>query len=174
MKIQLNDDLQVYRAKWRKFISERSVASKPFYESLMPTAACWKVEDMDELDRRIAALRDMADHIHWAWVNERWLVTLHLRDSALEWGIKIVKLYLRRPGSSDALGLDHVDFYAPQIDENVLTADSIDWTHEENGEYCKWISIWFSGTEAKLRTDTTFAASISELQEINDHTTGGL
>jgi hypothetical protein len=163
---ELNTAISEYQDKWRQLIAGRK--NKAFFETLKPTSVCFKVEDLAELDTRIAALRDQADHLHMGWINERWLVTIHLRDRQLEQGIGIVKLYQRRSGSSDATGLDHLDFYAPDIDEDMLADEpGLKWTHETNGEHCSWISLWFAETEAKLRADTTLEVCAKELQEIN-------
>jgi hypothetical protein len=44
--------------------------------------------------------------------------------------------------------------------------DDLKWNEERNGEHCKWISVWFAGSEAKLRTDTVLAPCIAEMQDI--------
>lgn len=75
-------------------------------------AVVWKMADAAELQRRFDELRDRCDQIHFGWLNERWLVTMHLKDSSLSKGISIVKLMQRRPGSEDAVGLDHIGFFS--------------------------------------------------------------
>lgn len=156
-----NLSIKDYVAKWQDFISQRS--NKPFFEDLKITAACWKADDLADHDRRVNELRDLAEHIHSAWLNGRWLTTIYLREP-LEQGIKIAKIYQKRPNSSDPSGLDHLDFYAPQIDETVLSAEpNLKWSHESNNEFCNWISIWFNDTEAKLRTNTTLDTCAAEL-----------
>jgi hypothetical protein len=168
MTDELNAVIAGYWSKWQQLVAGRK--DKAFFEKLRPTAVCLKVEDLTELDRRVLELRDIAEHIHWGWINERWLVTLHLRDQQLTEGIEIVKLYQRRPGSSDPAGLDHLDFYASDVDEDILADEpGLKWTHETNGEHCSWISLWFAETEAKLRTETTMEVCAKELQQINDH-----
>jgi hypothetical protein len=155
-----------YQTRWQQLITERKETS--FFENLKPTAACFKVADLDELDNKLHALREYADHIHWGWINERWLVTVHLRSPLIP-GVEVVKVYQKRPGSSDPTGLDHMDFYASTIDENIL-ADEPDliWTRENNGPLSSWISIWFAETEAKLRTDTTVEVCSKELQAVHN------
>lgn len=163
---EYNRAVSEYRIKWQQLIASRK--DKAFLEALKPTSMCLKVADMAELDTRVKAIREYADHIHAGWINDRWLVTIHLRNQQLAWGIEIVKLYQRRPGSQDAVGLDHLDFYAPAIDEDILAAEpELNWSREVNGEHCSWISLWFSGAEAKLRTDTTLDVCAQELLEAN-------
>ena len=163
--------IERYKLQWQELVAGRK--NKAFFEGLKPTAVGFKLADAAEIDRLLAPIRDQADHIHWGWINERWLVTLHLRDTTLPDGIQIVKLYQRRPGSDDKLGLDHLDFYAPSIDEDILADEpELKWTNETNGEHCAWISLWFAGTEAKLRTDTTFDACAKELAELDKQITG--
>ena len=169
---ELNAALASYQKKWRTLLDNRE--NKDFFEGLRPTAVAWKTEDAADFDVRFAELRDQADHVHMGWVNERWLATFHLRTATLIDGITVVKLMQRRPGSSDATGLDHVDFLIVPEGTNakdVLSHEAgLKWTEELNGDHCKWISIWFEGTEAKLRSDTTLDVCIKELQAVRDQT----
>jgi hypothetical protein len=166
---ELNTVISEYWTKWQALVAARK--NKAFFEALTPTTVCWKAVDLADYDRRLAELRDHADHIHTAWLNERWLTTLHLRQEKLEHGIEIVKLYQRRPGSTDATGLDHLDFYfkpgTPDAKELLGQESNLKWTEETNGEFCEWLSIWFEKTEAKLRSETTFDVIIKELEAIN-------
>jgi hypothetical protein len=164
---ELNKALKDYQVKWETLVATRS--DKPFFEGLKTTAVAWKTTDLAEFDRIFAELREKCDQIHLGWINERWLGTLHLREGELEGGVKIIKLMQRRPGSTDDVGLDHVDFYSPQVKgaEGILKDEpDLKWTPENNG-HCNWISIWFDNTEAKLRTGTTIDVCIKELEEIN-------
>jgi len=163
---ELNAAIKNYRKKWQKLVG--SSKNPSFFKDQMPTAIAWKVKDFDQLAIYFNELCDGCDQVHWGWVNERWLVTLHLKDQKLEWGIQIVKLMQRRPGSKDPVGLDHVDFYSKENSntETILKRDkSLKWTEESNSANCRWISLWFDGTEAKLRTDTVLEPCIIELKE---------
>lgn len=100
-----------------------------------------------EVDEWTAALRGECDQLHFAWLDERWLGMLHLRERKLAWGLRVVKLYQRRPGYNDVLGLDHVDFLVPNgVDgASVLRAEpDLRWA-EEQGDYARWISLRFEG-----------------------------
>lgn len=168
---QFNQAITAYMTKWDAFVAERS--NKDFFANLKPSSVAWKVEDLADYDQKFAELRDSADHIHIAWLNERWLTTCHLRDGVrLDQDIEIAVLMQRRPGSTDAVGLDHLDFFTPELPEveKILKAEKgVKWTYEKNGEFCEWISIWFAGTEAKLRPYTKIDVGIKELQAITDH-----
>ncbi len=155
-----------YMHKWQDVVDQSADIS--FFEGLQPTAIGWKAQDRAELLSRLDALRDMCDQIHFGWVNERWLVTIHLKNLALPHDIRVIKLMERRPGSTDAVGLDHVDFYAPDARVVLENEANIQWNEEKNGEHCKWLSIWFAGTEAKLRGDTVLQVCADEMLDIQE------
>jgi hypothetical protein len=168
----LSQAIKDFQEKWDKMATGRK--DQDLFKGLKPTAVAWKTTDLAEFDRIFAELRDKADQIHLGWINERWLGTIHLREGELAGGIKIVKLMQRRPGSTDAVGLDHVDFYSEQVKDAqtiLKTEGGLKWTSEDNG-HCHWISLWFDGTEAKLRTGTTVDVCITELEAINKQVLG--
>ncbi|HTE57863.1 MAG TPA: hypothetical protein VK694_03885 [Verrucomicrobiae bacterium] len=163
---ELTAALEDYQTKWATFIADRS--NKEFFASLRPTSVAWKTTDLAEFDKLFAELKDQSDQIHLGWINERWLASLHLRDASLPGGVTLIKLMQRRPGSSDAVGLDHVDFIIPPNSSAKAVAEKEDmkWTEEKNGLHCKWLSVWFEGTEAKLRSETVFRVCADELVHI--------
>lgn len=165
---ELNTALQNYKTKWQELVSGRK--NKEFFARLRPTAIAWKTEDLADFDKRFAELRGHAKQVHLGWVNNRWLATFCLRDMRLAEGIVLVKLMQRRPGSADAVGLDHVDFYIDPQDKDakdILAEEpGLKWTEEKNGAHCKWLSIWFQNTEAKLRSDSTWDVCIGEMQDV--------
>lgn len=165
---ELNAAITDYHQKWHILVAART--NKQFFERLTPITVGWKATDLTEFDRYCQELRESCDQIHFGWVNERWLGTFHLRDVKLDCGISVIKLMQRRPGSNDATGLDHLDFLLPQdvsAKELLEQEPNLKWSEEKNGAHCKWISIWFEGTEAKLRADTVIDTCIEELQEVN-------
>ncbi len=158
-----------YLAKWEKFIESRQ--DKAFFRSVQPTSIGWKTTDLNEFNDVFLELRDYCNQIHFGWVNERWLASLHLKDINLPGGIQIIKLMQRRPNSTDPTGLDHLDFYADSEDKikHVLSQESnLDSTEESNNPLCHWHSIRFDGSEAKLRADTVLDVCIAELHEANE------
>lgn len=165
---ELDIAIEEYQSKWQTVCMVRN--DKTFFESLKPTAVAWKVQDLEEFNTRFAELRDHSTYVHAAWMNERWLGTFYLEE-ALTGGIRVVKLMQRRPQSTDAIGLDHIDFLLPENSDakSVLTAESdLKWSEEKNGEHCKWISVWFANTEAKLRSDTVLQVCADELLEAQE------
>lgn len=162
MLSELDGCINDYLKKWERFVQERK--DPAFFGGLKPTAVGWKTEDFEDFDHRLAQLKGACNQLHLGWVNERWLATLYLKD-VLAGGVRIIKLMQRRPGSTDEVGLDHVDFAA---DTDSLMAflrqePEVKWTEERNGDHCHWTSIWFAGTEAKFRPDTVLATAALEL-----------
>lgn len=167
---ELQKAIVAYQAKWLSVVHKRK--NKDFFEQLIPTSVAWKTEDIDDFNARFLQLRELSDQVHLGWVNDRWLATFHLRKTTLAEGLTIVKLMQRRNGSTDAVGLDHIDFYfdpAVYTAKEVLVAESdLTWNEEMNGEHCRWLSIWFEGTEAKLRSDTVLDVCIDEMKDVRN------
>jgi hypothetical protein len=168
---ELNESLNTYNQKWSELVAARK--DQKFFTALKPIAVGWKVADQAGYDKVYNGLHDQCDRNIETWMNGRWIAELHLKDITLEGGITIIKLMQRRPGSDDALGLDHVDFYSPRVveAEHILqTEQGIEWSWETNNviaEY-NWISLWFDGTEAKLKSDTVLDIVQAELRELNE------
>jgi hypothetical protein len=165
---ELNSAIALYFKKWQAFVHDRQ--DQAFFADLQPTSIGWKTVDRADFDVRFATYRDLSDQVHLGWVNGRWLATFHLAEAPLDLGIQIIKLMERRPGSSDAVGLDHLDFYVPpgvSAKEKAAAEAGVKWSEEMNGEHCQWISLWFDGTEAKLRGDSVIDVCIAELEHCN-------
>lgn len=167
---EINAALETYEQKWQKLIAVRH--DRKFFAEMMPTAVGWKVADEDEYHRLLTVLHDQTDKIVETWMNERWVAHLHLKDSELANGATILKVMQRRPDSTDGLGLDHVDFYSAAIDhaESYLTGErDLKWSWESNDmtDKYRWISIWFNGTEAKLKNNTVLDILSHELTELS-------
>lgn len=159
-----------YHKKWDELVAERS--NRSFFDGLKPVALGWKVADAEEYKKSYEELREHCDRIVETWMNGRWIAKMHLKEARLSGGIEIVKLMQRRPESTDKPGLDHLDFYSLEVAgaEDILSAeDNLKWTHESNDviDHYGWISIWFAGTEAKLKSNTVIDIVMMELEEIN-------
>ncbi len=169
MQNDLTDALNQYNAKWKAMVE--GVNNKQFFSSLKPVAVGWKVSDEQEYGRLYNELRGDCDRIVETWMNGRWVAKMHLISSTLPGGISIIKLMQRRPGSQDSTGLDHVDFYSPEVvhAEEILQKESVKWSKESNDviKGYEWISVWFDDTEAKLKADTVVDIVIQELEEVN-------
>lgn len=168
---ELNQAIETYHTKWQELVGART--DRRFFESLRPIAVTLKVADETAFDQKFIELKKVCDQMHAGWLDERWLGMGRLRSQKLAWGISIVKLYQHRLNSSDALGLDHIDFLIPEgVDAEAIlqTESGLNWT-EEKGDYAEWLSIWFDGgPEAKLRMPgkTTLDAILTELSEVRD------
>ncbi len=166
---EMDTSLTEYLRNWTLLSKERP--NQAYFNGLRPTAIGWKTQDLAEFDRMFTELRQQCDQVHLGWVNDRWLASMHLKDARLKGGIEIIKLMQRRPGSTDPVGLDHVDFLCSDSSEakKVLAQEQgLNWTEETNNPHCSWLSIWFDNTEAKLRDNTVLDVCIAELREIND------
>lgn len=167
---ELQTAIKNYLEKWAALVDQ--CIDKPFFERLRPVAVGWKVADREEYDRVYAELHDACDKIIETWMNERWIAKMHLKETTLRGGIEIIKLMQRRPGSEDAVGLDHVDFYSPEVAQakDILEQEpALKWTIENNDavEGYEWLSVWFANTEAKLKANTVIDIVTHELQELN-------
>jgi hypothetical protein len=164
---EFNEAIEKYQTKWQALIKGRE--DKELFERAQPNAIGWKTSDVAEFDQRFAELRERCEQVHLVWLNERWIATMILRDTSLAWGIQIIKLMQRRPGSTDEVGLDHIDFYAPDF-SNAATMQAkepdLKWSDEVNG-VCKWTSLWFDNTEAKLRRESVIDVCIAEMNAVN-------
>lgn len=164
---EVNQAIDGYLQKWQTLVSARK--NKEFFERLKPTAIGWKTTDLEEYDRLLHEWRGACDHIVEVWMNDRWIAKLHLKDSMLHGDIEIIKIMQRRPNSTDAVGLDHLDFYdSEETNTKVVLGEETDlkWTEEKNG-FSVWTSIWFENTEAKLRIGTVIDLCIKELELVN-------
>lgn len=160
---ELNVAIEAYHTKWHKLINDRK--DKEFFEALKPTSVGWKTKDLADFNARAAELQTLSEQAHLGWVNERWLGTFYLRDDVV-CDVRVIKLMQRRPNSTDATGLDHLDFLLPKDSDakKVLEQEAnLEWTEEMNGDHCKWLSVWFDGTEAKLRSDTVLQVCADEM-----------
>ncbi len=165
---EINQATVAYLKKWDGLVAKRQ--DQDFFQRLKPTSVAWKTTDLTDFNQKLLELMPLCDQVHLGWVNERWLASLHLKDSELPGGIKLIKLMQRRPGSTDPVGLDHLDFYAESEDEikRILANETdLNAAEESNNPLCHWHSIRFDGTEAKLRADTVIEVCIAELAEVN-------
>lgn len=166
---KLNEAIDEYYEKWDVLVHERT--NREFFSSLQPTAVAWKVAGPLEYETIVSELRMHSDIVIENWWDNRWIAMLHLQNRKLAAEIEVVKLMQRRPRSTDAVGLDHLDFYSEQVeqaDELLQNEKSLRWTHEQAGQ-CSWTSVWFGGTEAKLRTHTILDSCIRDLKAQNEH-----
>jgi len=173
---EVNRALDEYFGKWRALIDARQdERNKEFFERLKPTTVGWKVADYEEYKKTLDEWRASSDLISEKWMNGRWIAYLHLRDVTLNGGIEVFEILQARPDRSDVkVGLDFVDFFCME-EENARAIleeeNDIQSTKEENSGV-RWISIWFDGTEAKLKAFTAFDVAEEEARRINNKIRG--
>lgn len=162
---EMQTRVQAYLDGWKDFTATRK--DHEYFQRLQPTAIGWKFVDRNEVMQRFDEIRDQCEQVHFGWINERWVICVYLKEKTLPGGIKVIKLMERRPGSTDPIGLDHVDFYDPVNDARAKVSQETDlkWDEETNGKHCKWISVWFEQGEAKLRNDTVLKVCADEMLE---------
>jgi hypothetical protein len=171
---EYNESIDTYNAMWNTFVTESGAS---FLATVRPTAIGWKVTDIEEFTERYTELLGDCDQTYVERLNGRLIAKMHLAENALlHQGISIVKVMQRRPQSTDEIGLDHVDFYCPDMEatEAALAQTSLHWTNESNGPNHPWISIWFEGTEAKLLGHTVLDVAARNLQDTNDSIVQGI
>lgn len=168
----IGETLESYDQNWQKLVA--SLNNQAFFQALIPVALGWKVADFNEYKRCYDQLREVSDLATEVWMNGRWIAKFHLKDRTLGNNIQLIKVLQRRPYANDQLGLDHLDFYYPQpMSEaaQILAAEpDLKWTVENNDIVSgyQWHSVWFDGTEAKLRDATVLDVLQTELRQLND------
>ena len=163
---EINKALNNYRTKWQALVSGRTDTS--FFGQLVPVSVGWKVADVAAFDHAVALLRDHCDLVVHTRLNNRLIAKMVLRKPVTDWPLPVIKIMQVRPGSADALGLDHIDFYSakPPADiEATLNAENLKWSHEVNheGDKYPWASVWFDSTEAKIKQYTVLDIYANEL-----------
>lgn len=167
---EINRALQEYNRRWQALVDSRKDGQ--YFQQLKPVAVGWKVADLAQYDDIRAQLRPLAGMMHERRMNSRWISKIVLEDVELEGGICVVKLMQRRPASDDTLGLDHVDFYTPdviELEEMMDREPDLKATQERNDaiDNYSWISIWFDGTEAKIKPYTVLDIAANEMKAVS-------
>ena len=161
---EINDSLTTYFVEWAKVADGTSMVDAEI------NAVGWKVADATEYAKVYNQLRTECDVVVETWMNGRWIAKMHLKDTTLDNGITIIKLMQRRPGSDDALGLDHVDFICKDMlaTAKELESTQVNWSWETNDvvDDYRWISVWFANTEAKVKDFGVVDTVIKELQDL--------
>lgn len=172
MIVEMQNSVQAYLDGWKDFTAARN--NSEYFQGLQPTAIGWKFVDRNEVMQRFDEIRDLCEQVHFGWINERWVICVYLKEETLPGDIRVIKLMERRPGSTDPVGLDHVDFYDPADNARMKVAQEPDmkWNEETNGSHCKWISVWFDQGEAKLRNDTVLKVCADEMLEYEQRIIG--
>ena len=134
-----------------------------------PATIGWKVTDITEFNKALAGFlaSDLVNQCHIGFVDKRYIASIVFREPIYQ-KIYILKLMQRRPGSTDPVGLDHVDFTVadlPATEAEFTKSGVADWDYESN-EVHTWISVRFNGTEAKFVDHVVLDVGVKELKDI--------
>lgn len=155
--------LKEYDKAWKAFLVVYH--AEPIGTMARPTTLSWKVADKAEL---FTCLEDNAAHIeqvHIGTVNDRYIASAALKQPFE--GLPILKILERRPGSTDPLGLDSID-YLIKDKEKVFTlleqaGAAIERQHNDVHD---WLSLRFGDRkqyEAKFTDHLVLEVAIKEL-----------
>lgn len=164
-KEALSASLDKYFAKWDEYVARMGLYA--IAEKMKPVAVGWKVADRMDYRRTLGILENYSQQLHTITINKRKYGTVVLEEPLIR-GISIIKLIERRPGSRDALGLDHVDFYLPLIEgiAEMLERGEANWRRQGSETY-KRLSVRFgpeSLYEAKIIDHTILEICADELE----------
>ncbi len=134
-----------------------------------PTAIGWKVADLHEFMQALEQLlASDVEQTHIGRVNDRYIASI-VFHTPLAVSVKVIKLMQRRIGSSDPLGLDHVDFTVPKLVSATLALKAAKVPYEtESNDAHEWLSLRFGegqSMEAKFVDHTVLDVCIAELQD---------
>lgn len=169
---RINGAIDTYQEQWNAMLD--GCNDRTFFDSLTPTSLGWKVGDEADYRHACAQLMSKSDQIVETRMNDRLIAKIHLGDVALSGGIEIVKVMQRRPGSKDATGLDHIDFYHPDMAAAEMALSSephLRYSQERNDiiEGYPWLSVWFGNSrEAKIKNYTVLDIVQAELAILNN------
>lgn len=159
---KLSSETASYFKKWDSFRTQVGIVVQ------RPSTIGWKVEDLDEFNSILGKLLNdkLTRQCHVGYVDGRYIASIIFLNPIYK-DIQILKLMQRRASSSDATGLDHVDFYVKDlsaIEREFTQKKIVDWSHESNASH-HWISLRFDNTEAKFVDHLVIDVCIMELQQ---------
>jgi hypothetical protein len=154
--------VRTYLGEWRDWLT---VAPEGFdFAALKPMHAGWKVSDEPALGQKIVALLPNTEAAHIGTVDKRKIALLVAKEP-IE-GVPVLQIMQLRPGSTDALGLDHVAFYCADMASLQLAVEKSHekWEHQSNPGH-QWISMWWgpSRREVKFFDHTSLDLGAREL-----------
>ncbi|HSW36840.1 MAG TPA: hypothetical protein VLG37_00535 [Candidatus Saccharimonadales bacterium] len=168
----LEQALEEYHVAWHAFLNEFNLSK--LGQAFKPTTLSWKVADRKALFENLASLGGQTEQVHIGTVDNRFIASIVLKDSDVH-GMKIIKILERRPGSSDPLGLDSIDYLVEDIDAafHKLKAAKAHIEHQTNAMH-DWLSLRFGQNnqyEAKLTDHLVLEVAIKELKSALDSLT---
>jgi hypothetical protein len=161
-----------YQKAWKAFIVINH------FESIEPTwrpaAISWKVEHKVALYGNLRLIGDQAEQIHIGTINDRFIAMAVLKKKFAD--VRIIKLLERRPGSSDLLGLDSLDYYVEDLEGtyDLLKAAGAR-VEKQHNDWHEWLSLRFGKNheyEAKFLDHPLLDIAIQELTDIRNSLSG--
>jgi hypothetical protein len=163
-------ELKVFWQEWQAWC--RLVTGHDF-GGRRPIHVGWKVASEATVAKLVAELLPESDQVHVGTVDDRKIALLALHQPLEQ--VPILQIMQRRPGSADALGLDHVAFHYDDLVElqEVLEASPYKWERQSNTGH-SWLSLWFGERqrEVKFFDHTSLDVAARELVEASKQILG--
>jgi hypothetical protein len=144
---KIKASLQEYFAQWRVWAKAQSGFD---FTALKPMHMGWKVPNETALGEEVSRLLRFTQDGHIGTVDNRKIALLALKEPVE--GVPVVQIMQLRPGSTDALGFDHVAFYCQNMPglQAALEKTSHKWEHQSNTGH-EWISLWFGDKQREVK-----------------------
>ncbi|HUD11166.1 MAG TPA: hypothetical protein VMS08_02045 [Candidatus Saccharimonadia bacterium] len=161
-----------YWALWEELLNAKPELRKVIGQH-SPTAIGWKVEgDLAPLEAA-ERIYELGDHMYSGPVNdERSILTIHKAQAAALDSLQDIKIMQRRPSrTSDPLGPDSLDFYAPHGVpaagdlEKILESSGATGEDQSNRAH-KWTSIIYHKHEFKILDHHVWEVCVQEAQQL--------
>lgn len=162
---QIQSALETYFAAWDNF---KAQAIGYDFASVKPMHVGWKVSGDAEFSGQLGQLLQFAEQGHLYTIHNRKIMILVLKQP-IE-GVPCMQIVQRRPGGSEAIGLDHVAFYCKDLAALATALSKTDYKWEKiDGQDHQWVSLRFDGgMEAKFFDVTMLQIAAQELREASD------
>jgi len=150
-----------YRKAWVKLLEQ----SDSLKLDARPTTLSIKVADKAALYKILQDNADNIEQVHIGTVNDRYIASAALKRPYQ--GLPILKILERRPGASDPLGLDSLDYLVNDIEQTFRALQNAGLAVlKEHNEVHEWLSLRFGDKnqfEAKFTDHLVLEVAIKEL-----------
>lgn len=161
-------DVKSEVARYRRDLDDFSKTHELANLTKKPNALGWKVADLDSFNTTLSQLLNAgATQVHIGEVNKRFIATVVLGEPVI-WGINVLKLMQRRQNSGDPSGLDHIDFYYPDLEKTKGNLYGIESWEMESNDAHQWVSLRFKTREAKFVDHSVLDVCIDEMKQAKD------
>ncbi|HSX36915.1 MAG TPA: hypothetical protein VLG13_02245 [Patescibacteria group bacterium] len=160
----LQTSLGEYEAAWKAFLVDNRL--EQLEQIAVPTTLSLKVANKAELFRYLEDNAGNIEQVHIGTVNDRYIASAALKEPIDN--LPILKILQRRPGSSDSLGLDSIDYLVKSTEEVFRLLQGAGATIEkQHNEVHAWLSLRFGSKkqyEAKFTDHVVLEVAIKELR----------